>query len=622
MRQKPQTLIVSVLGLFASIALAAHTVLGQVEPTGGQQLQPRAYFPIVRKSPPVLNVVVGYEVSQGIQRPDNGVPLVSNRPTIVRVTLTSTVAHTNVSAWLHAFVGNIELPGSPIPALNNPRTLKAMANREWITDTFNFRPPTSWLNGSVTFRVRASNGADYWAQSQAQTFTFSPVPPLHVTVVPIHYTCTSGGSGTNVPASPYDYLVNNFTRKVYPVPTVTLQVRSPVAYSGPCSGGVPNPTFGDWIDMLDAVTAAWQADGSPVRYYYGLLNVYCLSGCIAGMAWLGGYRAAVGFTGFGPQHEEASETHAHEVAHNHEVEHTPGCGASNPYPNYPYLDASSRARIGNAAFPNFGLDVFSNIPTVYPYYANVFDYMSYCSPVWTSDFVYNAIRNYALIYNNAADMLEATEAAPRFLVSGQLAEDNAQLDPLFVLEAATNPTAQQMAFDNPAGVVELDLLDEQGSVLATHLIPLRKLSRPSPEGRTLLAFNTTVPFAEGVRAARLRQGERVLAERVGGKHPPRLLSSVQRLEAASGEQVFAWGADHPNPQALRYLVRVSADGGQTWRFLALTDAPRITLDPNAAPELFRNGAPWLEVQASDGVRVATRRFAPAGSERLIATEGE
>ncbi len=616
MNRKTKKFLIPLLSFAASIVIAVQSVSGQVAP---EQLRPRAYFPIMRKSPPVQSVNVGFEVSQGIQRPDNGVPLVSYRPTIVRVTLTSSTPRSNVSAWLQVFNSNGFL-GS-VAAINNPRTLKATADRAQLNDTFNFRVPTQWLNGNVTFRVFATNSTDYAAQSQAQTFTFSPVPPLHVTIVPVHYTCTSGGSGTSVPTPPYDYIINNFTRKVYPVPEVTLQVHAPVAHRGPCTNNVPNPSYQDWGSMLDLVTGIWQAEGTPVRYYYGLLNVYCEYGCIAGVGWLGGYRAAVGFTGFDSNPSVASQVHAHEVGHNHGVEHMPGCGASDPDPRFPYTDSQGRARIGNTTFPNFGLDVFDT-PTLYPFYNYLFDYMSYCRPVWTSDFVYNLIRDYALRYNNAANMLDVAEASPHFLVSGRLMEEGTQLDPLFIIETRLDDTTRAMMFDNPAGMAELELLDAEGNVLATHPIPLRKTSHHDPQGREQLGFNTAVPFVEGVRAVRLRQGAQVLAERVGGQRAPRLAPVITRATTNGSAQTFSWSAQSDNDQALRYLVRLSTDRGKTWQMVALTDAPSFTLDATAAPELFREGTPWIEVQASDGVRTTTRRFAPTAEDRLVAVEGE
>lgn len=179
-----------------------------------------------------------------------------------------------------------------------------------------------------------------------------------------------------------------------------------------------------------------------------------------------------------------------------------------------------------------------------------------------------------------------------------------------------------MMFDNPAGMAELELLDAEGNVLATHPIPLRKTSHHDPQGREQLGFNTAVPFVEGVRAVRLRQGAQVLAERVGGQRAPRLAPVITRATTNGSAQTFSWSAQSDNDQALRYLVRLSTDRGKTWQMVALTDAPRFTLDATAAPELFREGTPWIEVQASDGVRTTTRRFAPTAEDRLVAVEGE
>jgi len=152
--------------------------------------------------------------------------------------------------------------------------------------------------------------------------------------VPIAYTCTSGGSGTTTPTGPFDY-VTDFTFRIYPVPDIALATHASISYSGPCINGVPDPSYGDWIDMLDDVTDLWWNEGRPNSYYYGLVKIDCSGGCISGIGWVGGLKAAVGFDGIGSQHYGASTTHAHEVGHNHDREHSPGCGADDPDPNYP-----------------------------------------------------------------------------------------------------------------------------------------------------------------------------------------------------------------------------------------------------------------------------------------------
>ncbi|MCS7061580.1 MAG: hypothetical protein RMN25_10515 [Anaerolineae bacterium] len=618
------TLIVALLGGPVSKQLPAVASVdpGATSQTHVQQMRPRLWFPVARRTLPVQSVIVGFEVSQGVQRPDNSVALVSHRPTIVRATLTSPIAHTAVSAWLHAYQNNIELAGSPIPAINHPRTLKATANRVNIDDTFNFRPPSAWLNGTITFRVRATNHSTYSALSQMSTFRFSPAPPLHVTVVPVHYTCTSGGSGVNAPTPPYDYLVNAYTRKVYPAPSVTIQTRSvPVYYSGQCVNNVPAPNFDEWIGILNAVTAAWQADGSPARYYYGLLNINCGASEAAGIAWVGYYRAAAGYTGCNNivTPHAASKVHAHELGHNHGLYHAPGCGPTGS--GYPYLDSQGRALIGTAAAPNFGLDVYDT-PSIYPY-TTTFDYMSYCGPAWTSDYTYLRIRDYALMYNAPPAQLPTATLSPQIFVRGYVLRDAsgrfsaAHLNPLFVLDAQASPyTTQSVA---PLALT-LEMLDAEDQIVAAHSVGLRQVSQPASTGEEVFAFQELLPNAPGIAAVRLRQGDRVLAERRSGPIAPRVQPALKVLAPTSSETwALAWEASDEDADPLSYLVRLSTDGGQSWWLIGLSDAPAgalsqnglpaLTLSRLVAPELFTAGQLWIEVQVSDGIRTHVQRFA-------------
>lgn len=574
----------------------------------------QTYLPLIFSAPRVIQVDMGFEVSQGIQRPDNGVPLVSNRETIVRVTLTSDVPYTNVYARLYAYKNNLELPDSPIMAINNPRTLQEAANRTDINSTFNFRLPKSWLDGSVSFKVIASNGTTYSAISKQQTFVFTPVPPLKVTIVPIYYYCNSGGSGYSVPQPPYDYIVNDFTRKVYPIPEVILNVRStPLIYYGLCQDGFPIPSKSDWHSMLDGVTAVWRGDGSPASYYYGLVDVNAYYSGIAGMGWLGGYRAAVGWNGWGRNHEGASQTHAHEVAHNHNIRHSPGCGANDPDPNFPYIGTYGPL-IGDQNYPNFGLDVFDELK-VFPYmeslytWQNYYDLMGYCFPRWISDYVYLKLRQYAIRHNNTGEPNFFTNRSDQlhFLVSGHIySNGNTTLNPLFLLEAQPDISTETSIFDDARDIANLDLLDERGNLLSTYPIALRAWS-DSPASEEILSFQVLIPAQENVSKIRLRRSEELLIEQQSKSNrlfPQTIIQDLERTISDHG-YVLSWKvADNTE---LHYMVRISRNQGKTWEILAFTEATELWYKH---PSLFGNNA-WIEIQASDGMRVVTQRFMPS-----------
>jgi hypothetical protein len=536
-------------------------------------------------SPPAL------EITQGVQQLDSSVVLIAGRPTFARLTLTSTAPHAGVSAWLYGSRGGVALPGSPIAALNNPRTLEPTANRADLGDTFNFELPTSWASGSIALEVQAGNGSGYSYTGTPVDAQFVQADPLPVTIVPIVYTCTSGGSGTTTPPGPYGY-VTDFTYRVYPVPNVALATHASISYSGPCnSSGVPKPEYGDWVDMLYAVTSVSSSDS----YYYGLVEIDCGGGCIAGIGWVGGYKAAVGFDGIPPLHSGAGETHAHEVGHNHGRAHAPGCNASNPDAGYPYV-SGGKGLIGDGAHANFGFDVDSL--SIYPY-TSYYDIMSYCGPEWISDYTYEAL----LAWDQAQpDLTDIPQPARAFLVSGSIdPAGRVAFRPAYVLDA---PIELPEGGDHT-----LELLDAAGHVVAAY--PFQPVTadvdRTGGASSQQMGFHLAVPYVEGVAAMRVRRAGATLGELAPGARAPALDADASALDLLAASPTVAWSAADFDGDAVHYLVRASVDGGATWQVIGVDlTRPAITLNRSD----LGGQSVLVEVLASDGVHTTPLRLGP------------
>ena len=559
------------------------------------------YLPLVIKNyPPPASL----EVTQGVQQPDNSVVLIKDRPTFVRYTLTSTIAYAGVNAYLHGTRNDVPLPGSPIAALNNPRTLEATADRAVLNDTFNFQLPSSWLNGTISLHVVAGNGT-FSTTGGAKAYSFVYADVLKVAVVPIAYTCTSGGSGTVTPAGPYDYLVD-YTYKTYPVPGVALSTKPAEPYAGPCTSGQPNPTIGDWSEILDRVTTRWSNDNASDTYYFGLIKIYCPSSCIAGIGWVGYVKAAVGFDGFGASHSGASETHAHEVGHNHGREHAPGCGAAYSDPTFPYVPADGKARIGDAANPNYGFNIGTQ--AIYAYSAR-YDFMSYCTPTWISDYTYEALRQ----WNSSHRIVEqaVTPDPHALLVSGSIDPGSGRVAfrPVFTLDAPTR-------IPEP-GDYMLELLDATGRTLAAYpFAPARAHSdhaRDAGPGAEYLGFNMTLPHADGLAEIRIRHGDTILGALRAGANAPVLQAGISALSADGESLRVNWSGSDADRDRLSYLVRASTDGGATWQTIgARLAAPSIDLRPAD----FGGESVLIEVLASDGLRTTASRWGPFAVPQL------
>jgi hypothetical protein len=547
------------------------------------------YLPLVLNSYPLRTEV---EVTQGAQLPDNSVMLIAGRETMVRLTLTDEREPMNVSAWLQARRGD-EVLGS-VAAWNNPRHLSSTAQRSLLGDTFNFILPDSWTSGDVSFWATASNGSDYAVETAPTApFHFASANPLHVTVVPVRYTCTGGGTIT--PPAPYDYLVENFTYKVYPVPYVDLAVHGAYNYTGPCNSGQPAPTSQDWFNILNGVTNMWIAEGRPNSYYYGLIHdIYCGGGCIAGIGWVGYDKAAVGFNGFGASHSGASETHAHEVGHNYGRSHAPGCGAGNTDPDYPYTDAY----IGDAASPVYGFDFETY--ALRPYYSS-YDFMSYCGAEWTSDYTYEALYAYD---NLAMDRASETVSGPTMMVSGEIdaTTGRATLGPAYTLEGpAQIPTP---------GDYTLELRDERGRLLTSHSFTpgTADIDRyPHGTSTQVRGFHLRLPAVEGVASARVLHDGEILGRLEARPGAPRLGAGISARHVTGEGARVSWAAGEPEGEGLHYMVRVSTDGGESWQVVAVDHTtPAITL----RPEDFGGQEVLVEVLASDGLHTTPLRLGP------------
>jgi hypothetical protein len=208
---------------------------------------------------------------------------------------------------------------------------------------------------------------------------------LRVQFVPVRY--DADGSGRLSPLD--DAQVEAYKRalyKLYPVEKVEATVRAdnlpwPLAVDARGQG---------WDQLLAALMRMRRSDFvDDDVYYVGVfapaptMNQYCHGGCILGIApsaafWDIGLRVAmvVGFQGA----PAADGTLAQELAHAMGRGHAPCGGPDYVDTDYPYANAT----IGVA-----GWDVVKK--QIVDPDSRRFDFMSYCGPVWTSDYTWKGI---------------------------------------------------------------------------------------------------------------------------------------------------------------------------------------------------------------------------------------
>ena len=175
---------------------------------------------------------------------------------------------------------------------------------------------------------------------------------------------------------------------LFPSPIVDVSVAPAVVLPDPVNGA------GDgWDPALDEIYAQ-RAQAAPAHgvFYYGMMapaesySTFCADGCTLGLSNVAGpdeveWRGAIGVTVFpdGTGVKDAWDTLAHELGHALGREHAP-CGVDDPDPDYPYPGAT----MGGI----YGYD-FDLMRLVKPKPSK--DVMSYCSPVWISDYTYRGI---------------------------------------------------------------------------------------------------------------------------------------------------------------------------------------------------------------------------------------
>ncbi len=268
------------------------------------------------------------------------------------------------------------------------------SEQDELATTFNFDVPAELITASTSFRVSLQEEdfrGSFAGSDDASQFPIAAdeTEPLHtersasieLVVIPVRY--NADGSGRVPDVSEFQLSrIRNKIQALYPVEEVEVTVGQTLEWNYTVAA------YGNgWSNLLQQI--AYMRDGASVdanTYYYGLftpdssMGSYCAGGCVAGLSLLGSEhdewsRASIGlgFTG-----EDTVDTLAHEVGHAHGREHAPcGLGGQQSDPWYPHA---------NAGLGSWGYDTVSGElkdPNRYV------DMMSYCSPLWISDYTYD-----------------------------------------------------------------------------------------------------------------------------------------------------------------------------------------------------------------------------------------
>ena len=233
-----------------------------------------------------------------------------------------------------------------------------------------------------------------------------PVPPLELTLIPFLWEENPDRSVlTQTEGLTAESDLFRATRDLLPVREFRLKVHEPVMTS-------VDPTSDSARHLGPEVELIYAMEGAK-GYYMGIFRSVGASG-LQGIALLPGYTS---------QSILDENVIAHELGHNLNLAHAPGCGAGGPDPEYPYEEGD----IGS-----WGYD-FINEALVSPATS---DLMSYCRPQWISD--YSFTRALARRVQAETGRLAAAKTAPAkgLLIWGGLSENETLfLEPAFVVSA-------------------------------------------------------------------------------------------------------------------------------------------------------------------------------------------
>jgi hypothetical protein len=601
---------------------------------------------------PQINIeATGMEITQGIQDVFNSVRLIENRRTFVRVRAdTDSTSVAGVSARLYRTTAGGQILAGPLLPVNpvgKQITVQPHPNRADINHSFLFELPWGWTTGGPLYLRAEVNPYKYPLEPAysdnvvtAGPLTFEASPRLQVQFVSFGY---FWDGQFYYPRFIEDVLQTySWIRRAYPLDS------TPGSYNDPSPGLRPNHwfVFDDqlggkvWIDpnctpdmfkdpatfpqcsnlrasaYTNSLMSAMRAEsGIPMNIFmYGLISdgLNFPRGQASSGANVSSGPAGTSCCGCTSWDTDGSCTDwyaGHEIGHTlgraHPVAGSSTCGHSADDPNFPYFGA--KISDGYA----FGFDVGDpglNPDLQLAVYSPFFWYeiMSYCEPLWISDYTYDAMYDYMI----ANEQRAADSPGPRlqgdFLsVFGDImpTADTAAIHRLRHLdEVASIPALIP-------GDYSIRLLDAAGGTLTDYAFTPETIYNTD---LPMLSFGQVVSHTAGTAQVQIVRisDSLVLTSQTLSVNPPTISGVALQSppDPVTGVVTLAWSASDPDGDPLTSDILYSVDNGVTFQPLQMnvsnSSALLDTLPLGGSPTAI------LRVVASDGVHSAYGDTAP------------
>ena len=330
-------------------------------------------------------------VKDGAAVETRNAPIITNRPALVRVYAKkdASVRVGKITAKLH-----VKIDGEEKVLTDGPKSITTFDDTSLDT-TFNFNLDAEQMTSDMELSVElvgstAKDTVAFPADNTTLSLDAKDAAKLRVQLIPVKYEA----DGSNRLPDLSDSAVKRYhdaLYQMYPVSEVEVTQHATLAWEVPI-----DPTGSGWDQLLNAVMNMRQdEDVDPDVYYVGVFNPaanireYCgHGGCVLGIAPAAGFSNPASLDTemalrsalvVGYQTDHSGGTISQELAHAMGRLHAP-CG--NPAAidkKYPYKDAA----LGSTGWDPIAKTLVSS--------DDHSDFMSYCSPVWVSDYTYKAI---------------------------------------------------------------------------------------------------------------------------------------------------------------------------------------------------------------------------------------
>ena len=404
-------------------------------------------------------------------------PIIAGRPAMVRV-FVKAIGHTRpkIEGELRVTRAGKE----DLVLKDSGRGVLPALDDGLLEQTLNFDIGAEDMTADATFAVKAgvklASGDIVSFPDDGTTVPFkakTASQKLRVTFVPVAYQAADGTSIT--PDLADSATLKDTLYKMYPVAAVEITVHAPLKWSSPVAADGPG-----WDALLSGIMQVRKADNVDRDVYYvgvftpkPTIDQFCDQGsCILGIAPQAdeksvGLRAAL-VLGYG--NRSAGGTLAQELAHAMGRAHAP-CG--NPQAidyDFPYSGGS----IGV-----FGYDILTK--ELLDPGDRWRDFMSYCSPVWTSDYTFQGIYDRMEIVTTQQKAAVAAAAGASGTSGSGMSSAQLETHQSFIIAAngsiVEGPAVDMLPGDAGGEHTVVAYEGAAGNVLATAQAHVRSISR-------------------------------------------------------------------------------------------------------------------------------------------------